>query len=68
MHGVLCVGIWCAIKLISLLFAAVLRLGIASLSPLGILHMAALVTLCEAYIRIEPYFNLWNYFFRARLL
>jgi hypothetical protein len=24
--------------------------------------MAAFVTLCEAYMRIEPHFNLWNYF------
>jgi hypothetical protein len=29
--------------------------------------MAAFVTLCEAYMVIEPHFNLWNYFFRARL-
>jgi hypothetical protein len=33
----------------------------------GILHIAAFVTLCEAYLRIEPHFNLWNYFFHARL-
>jgi hypothetical protein len=31
------------------------------LTPSGILHMAAFVTLCE------PHFNLWNYFFRAQL-
>jgi hypothetical protein len=37
------------------------------LTPSGILHIAAFVTLCEAYIGIEPHFNLWNYFFRARL-
>jgi hypothetical protein len=37
------------------------------LTPSGILHMAVVVTLCEAYMRIEPLFNLWNYFFRARL-
>jgi hypothetical protein len=24
--------------------------------------MAAFVTLCEAYMGIEPHFNLWNYF------
>jgi hypothetical protein len=29
--------------------------------------MAAFVTMCEAYIGIEPNFNLWNYFFHARL-
>jgi hypothetical protein len=29
--------------------------------------MAAFVTLCKAYMGIEPRFDLWNYFFRARL-
>jgi hypothetical protein len=29
--------------------------------------MAALVTLCEAYMGIEPHFNLWNYFFCTQL-
>jgi hypothetical protein len=33
----------------------------------GILHMAAFMTLCEAYMGIEPHFNLWNYFFCTRL-
>jgi hypothetical protein len=37
------------------------------LTPLGIPHMVALVTLCEAYIGIEPHINLWSYFFHARL-
>jgi hypothetical protein len=37
------------------------------LTPLGILHMVAFVTLCEAFIGIEPHFNLWSYFFWARL-
>jgi hypothetical protein len=27
----------------------------------------AFVTLCEAYIGIEPHFNLWNYFFHIQL-
>jgi hypothetical protein len=36
------------------------------LTPLGILHIAAFVIMCEAYMGIEPHFNLWNYFFRAR--
>jgi hypothetical protein len=31
------------------------------------LHIAAFVTLCEAYMGIEPNFNLWNYFFHAQL-
>jgi hypothetical protein len=29
--------------------------------------MAVFMTLCEAYIWIEPHFNLWNVFFRMRL-
>jgi hypothetical protein len=29
--------------------------------------MAAFVTLCETYMRIEPHFNLWNYYFCAWL-
>jgi hypothetical protein len=37
------------------------------LTPSGILHMAAFVTLCEAYMGIEPHFDLWNYFFSAQL-
>jgi hypothetical protein len=37
------------------------------LTPLGILHTVAFVTLCEAYMGIEPHFHLWNYFFHARL-
>jgi hypothetical protein len=36
-------------------------------SSTWILHMAAFMTLCEAYMGIEPHFNLWNYFFHARL-
>jgi hypothetical protein len=27
--------------------------------------MVAFVTLCEAYMGIEPHFNPWNYFFRT---
>jgi hypothetical protein len=37
------------------------------LTPSRILHIAAFVTLCEAYMVIEPHFYLWNYFFRAGL-
>jgi hypothetical protein len=29
--------------------------------------MVAFVTLCETYMGIEPHFNLWTYFFHARL-
>jgi hypothetical protein len=37
------------------------------LTPLGILHMVVFMTLCVAYMGIEPHFDLWNYFFRTRL-
>jgi hypothetical protein len=37
------------------------------LTPLGILHIEAFVTLCEAYMEIEPHFDLWNYFFDVQL-
>jgi hypothetical protein len=37
------------------------------LTPLGILHMAAFVTPCEAYMGTEPHFDLCYYFFHARL-
>jgi hypothetical protein len=37
------------------------------LTPLEILHIAAFVTLYEAFMGIEPHFDLWNYFFCARL-
>jgi hypothetical protein len=33
------------------------------LTPSGILHMAAFVTLCEANIGIEPHFHMWSYIF-----
>jgi hypothetical protein len=35
------------------------------LTPSGILHMVAFVTLCEAYMGIEPHYILWNYFIRS---
>jgi hypothetical protein len=37
------------------------------LTSSGVLNMVAFVTLCEAYMGVEPHFNLWNYFFRAQL-
>jgi hypothetical protein len=37
------------------------------LTPSGILHIAAFVTLCEAYMGVKPHFNQWNFFFRIRL-
>jgi hypothetical protein len=41
----------------------VLWFGAASLDSFEDLQMAAFVTLCEAYIGIEPHFNLWSYLF-----
>jgi hypothetical protein len=37
------------------------------LTPSGILHIAAFMTLCEAFVGIEPHFDFWNYFFHAWL-
>jgi hypothetical protein len=37
------------------------------LTPSGILHMAAFVTLCKAYMGIEPHIDMWNNFFHSRL-
>jgi hypothetical protein len=42
-------------------------LEVHHLTPSGILHIVTFVTLCEAYMGIEPHFNLWSYFFYARL-
>jgi hypothetical protein len=30
---------------------------------LGVLHIVAIMTLCEAYLRIDPDLDLWKYFF-----
>jgi hypothetical protein len=38
------------------------------LTPSGVLHRATFLTLCEAYMGIEPHFTLWNHFFCAQLL
>jgi hypothetical protein len=42
------------------------NLELHNLTPSGVLHIAAFMTLCEAYLRIDPEFNLWNYFFRVQ--
>jgi hypothetical protein len=55
----------CAIALISLLSTIVLSPRAASLDPSEILHVTTIMTLCEAYIEIEPHFDLWNNFFHA---
>jgi hypothetical protein len=38
------------------------------MAPSGILHISAFITLCEAYMGIEPHCHLWNHFFHTRLL
>jgi hypothetical protein len=38
------------------------------LTPSGVLHIVAFVTLCEAYLGIDPNFDLWSYFFRVQSL
>jgi hypothetical protein len=43
-------------------------LELHNLTPSGILHIVAFVTLCEAYMGIDPHFDLWNYFFCVRRL
>jgi hypothetical protein len=53
--------------LIPPLVAAVLRSRAAPFDPIAILHIMAFVTLCEAYMGIDPHFNLRNYFFRVWL-
>jgi hypothetical protein len=42
-------------------------LKVHHLTPLGILHIETLVTLCKAYMGIESHFDLWNYFYHAKL-
>jgi hypothetical protein len=34
----------------------------------GVLHNAAFMTLCEAYLGIDPDLDLWKYFFHVRCL
>jgi hypothetical protein len=38
-----------------------------NLTPSGILHIVAFVTLCNAFMGIDHHFDLWNYFFRVLL-
>jgi hypothetical protein len=41
------------------------RLELHNLTSSRILHIATFVTLCKAYMGIDPHFDLWNYFFRV---
>jgi hypothetical protein len=36
------------------------------LTPNSLLHIACFVTLCEAFLGIDPHWILWNYLFRLR--
>jgi hypothetical protein len=40
-------------------------LELHNLTPSGVLYIMTLMTLCEAYMRIDPQLDLWNYFFRV---
>jgi hypothetical protein len=60
--GILGARIWCAPASIPPLIAIVYGLELHHLTPSGILHIAAFITLCKANMGIEPHFNLWNYF------
>jgi hypothetical protein len=41
-------------------------LELHNLTPSRVLHIAAFISLCEAYLGIDLEFDLWNYFFRVR--
>jgi hypothetical protein len=36
------------------------------LTPSGVLHITAFMTLCEAYLVIDPEPDMWKYFFHVR--
>jgi hypothetical protein len=60
------VRIRCTIALVPPLIAAVLWPRATQSDPSGVLHIAAFMTLCEAYLDVDPEFDLWKYFFRIR--
>jgi hypothetical protein len=41
-------------------------LELHNLTPSGFLHITSFMTPCEAYLGIDPEFDLWNYFFCVR--
>jgi hypothetical protein len=69
MCGILLAEVCCAVTPVSPLHAPIqsYSLELHHLTPSGILYMVSFVTLCEAFIGIEPQLNLWSYFFQARL-
>jgi hypothetical protein len=36
------------------------------LTPNSLLHIACFITLCEAFLGIDPHWGLWKYLFRLR--
>jgi len=38
------------------------------LNPNRIQHIAAFIVMCEGHLGIEPYFELWRYFFSMSLI
>lgn len=42
-------------------------LEIQNLHPNFILHMECFITLCEAFLRLDPHWKLWQYFFNGRV-
>lgn len=41
------------------------KLEIQNLHPNSILHIVCFITLCEAFLGIDPYYKLWQYLFNA---
>jgi len=44
------------------------QIELQHLNPNGIQHITAFITMCEGYLGIEPYFELWRYFFSITLI
>ena len=42
------------------------RLGFHHLAPNSILHIAAFIIVCEAFLRTDPHFGLWLKIFSAK--
>jgi hypothetical protein len=43
------------------------KIELQHLNPNRIQHMVAFVVLCEGFLGIRPYFNLWRYFFAVNI-
>lgn len=43
------------------------RIELYHLDPIRIQHITIFITLCEGYLGIGPHWDLWHYFFTARL-